>query len=254
MDTSYWNKATLYCYVNNLRQQLLPCSSAYPIDSKALAKRWIKNLFLEELSFPSNKICGILYKGERSTSIALNATRSPEMQNFDCMHELVHYYLHDIKRCQCICADNAGKTGVSQDKILEWQANEGAAQFLIPYHDFIPKLSHLIDFPPHLDFWYSGYLAEYYNVSIPVIECRIDNLSYEIDQYRSGVSIDKIRVLSKTQQARQGIKATCYNAVCAFAATSYVSELNITRSQNPLDIAFFKTYSAENPEVNLAFF
>ncbi len=65
-------------------------------DPFEIVQRHVKNPKLEYVPFPTTKICGILYKGDRSTAIALNDKHTKAMQNFDCMHELIHYFLHDI--------------------------------------------------------------------------------------------------------------------------------------------------------------
>ncbi len=212
----------LYKHVDTLRESLFVSSKFFPISSEMLARRYIKNLTLERLPFLNPDICGILYKGNNSTSIALNAKRSQEMQNFDCMHELIHYFFHDIEYCQRICSDKAGTT-ICQDAYIEWQANEGAAQFLMPYQDFIPRFLPLISqqFPCD-SFQTVENLAQFYRVTPAVIEVRINQLSYEIDQYRQGRSLEQIQLLSKKKREQQGIKTTPYLALLDFALDSYI--------------------------------
>lgn len=217
MDTRFWTKRSLYSQIDALRRRLGVSAATFPINAIDLAYTHTKALSLEILPFSNNKICGILYKGVRSTSIALNANREPEMQNFDCMHELIHYFIHDIQQCQRICSsDNRLENCIEQDSYLEWQANEGAAQFLVPYQDFIPNFSALLDNPPHRNFWIEGCLADQYGVSPQVITFRLSSLGHEIDQYRAGVPIDRINILSKRQRQRLNIAATNYSALCAF--------------------------------------
>jgi len=124
MNTRYWDKTTLYWQVDALKKRLrsLYFFDNTGIDAKNLAYQCVNNLAIQEVLFDNTKICGILYKGDRKTSIALNARRTAEMQNFDCMHELIHYFLHDVCYCQCICSDEQGGRCIQQDRIQEWQA------------------------------------------------------------------------------------------------------------------------------------
>ena len=218
MNTRFWNKATLYHYVDKLRAQLR-VENSFPVYSKELVKLYTMNPIIEELPFPSTKICGILYRGNTSTSFALNANRTPEMQNFDCMHELIHYFFHDIVQCQRICCDVGRKSGrIEQDTYLEWQANEGAAQFLLPYQTFIPdyiKLSrrHARDNFP--DVTALNLLADWYFVSPAVVSNRIDSLNYEIYQYLHGTPIESIDILSNTAIKRKGFNLSHASTYCS---------------------------------------
>lgn len=183
-----------------------------------LLKRWLNtralchNHQLADLvchNFETAGFCGAAYIGVSKDTIVLNSCRSSVEQNFDCGHELIHLTLHRSKNDGMFnCFNNR------QDGFLEWQANEGAAQLLVPYQDFIPRFSLLIDQNIH---GIQDYLAESYHVSEQVIRFRLDSLAYEIDQYRSGVTIGNIELLSRTQRQKRGIESTCYNAVCDFS-------------------------------------
>ena len=125
--------------INLLRKHLGLSNENYPLDAISLAKKVCRGLTIEQIDFKTITICGILYKGISTTSIALNSNRSVTMQNFDCCNELIHYFCHDIKECQCVCAEVGSETSpITQNPFLEWQANEGAAELLVPYQMFIP--------------------------------------------------------------------------------------------------------------------
>lgn len=174
-----WTKKQLYDNVDSLLEELDITHQDYPIDSKSLAKKFCINLHIEEIYL--NNLCGILYKG-KSTGIALNANHTKVMQNFDCMHELIHYFLHeDISSFKCICPEK----GVNQCDRLEWQANEGAAQALVPFQLFIPRYVELSQKYPRdcMKIKILKILTKEFNVSENVIENRINNLKYEIYQY-----------------------------------------------------------------------
>jgi len=177
----FWTKKDLYENVDNLLEELDISRNDYPLDSISIAKKYCINLHLEELN-NLDKLCGILFKG-KYTAIALNANHSNLMKNFDCMHELIHYFLHEHKdHFQCICPN---KKYIKQISYLEWQANEGAAQALVPYQIFIPK--YVAFSKHHKEYTWSikaiRYLSDYFQVSESVIEKRIENLKYEIFQY-----------------------------------------------------------------------
>lgn len=219
MDTRFWSKADLYRQIDILKSVLGISLLNTPIDSKVLAGQHTLNPTIEEIPFPCNNICGILYKGDHTTSIALNANRSPKMQNFDCMHELIHYFFHDIPYCQCICSDrNMEHVHIQQDSYIEWQANEGAAQFLIPYQDFIPRfVTHISPDNPFLGGYdIQEYLANHYHVTEQVINNRIRSLSYECSQYQNGIPLESIEILSQKKQRERGITTPAYLAKCSF--------------------------------------
>ena len=204
MDTKYWNKKKLYIEIDKLRLKLgIDYDiSSYPISPIKLAKNSCKNLLIETISFSSSNICGILYKGDTTTTIALNNKRDTPMQNFDCMHELIHYFIHDISYCQLICSDNT----IDQDKYIEWQANEGAAQFLVPYQIFIPRYLELEE--QHANsVWYDSKetLAELFNVTTAMITNRIKNLEHSILHYK--LNKNKINDINKDILIISNIKA-----------------------------------------------
>jgi len=168
----------------------------YKVNSIELAKRVCHNLHLEYLDFKTTDLCGILYKSEKSTSIALNSRRSVGGRNFDCMHELMHYWLHDSEAFYC--SDKLEPSPTSD--YFEWQANEGAAQFLMPYQVFIPTYCRLKDSLSatcsETDKEIANRLCRRFNVGKKSIEIRIKGLEYEIDQFKNGIRIDELKILS----------------------------------------------------------
>lgn len=199
----YWTKQLLYDNVDSLISQLDFTNNDYPLNSISIAKKYCVDLHLEEINF--DNLCGVLYRG-KSTYIALNASHNDEMKNFDCMHELIHYFLHDgEKEFKCL---NSNEKKVCQNSFLEWQANEGAAQALVPYKMFIPmyvelSLKYRDDI---LQYKITKILSEYFNVSEFVISNRIHNLRYEIYQYFiKKCSIDNLDIYSNKQLSKRGL-------------------------------------------------
>ncbi|SHN88239.1 ImmA/IrrE family metallo-endopeptidase [Desulfitobacterium chlororespirans] len=199
-------KAELYAWVNGARNTLSLFS--YPIDSKEFASRY-SQISLEELDFSSTQIGGIL-KGEKHSFIGLNSCRTYFEQNFDCMYELFHFWKHPINTYTCL--------SVPRDTYLEWEANEGAAEMLVPYYKFIPEVCdiyhHITNNHQQID--YLNYFAQKYFVTPRVIQFRIKSLSYELSQYINGVSLSNLKIISKKHQERLGINVPDFSLYLDF--------------------------------------
>ena len=210
----YLTKAELYEKVDNLMEELDLTPDSYPLDSVSLARKFFVNAEITYESFDA--LCAILYRGRKSTSLRLNSKRSNIMQNFDCMHEIIHYFLHTDTQCfQCVNPDSS----LNINDFLEWQANEGAAEALVPYRLFIPMYVKLCEEDEETA---TAKLSKFFNVTKRVILNRIDNLDYEIYQYKVlGRSVGDIEILS-----RQGI--TRKNISYAPADTEYCTRCHNT--------------------------
>jgi Zn-dependent peptidase ImmA (M78 family) len=131
-------------------------------------------------------------------------------QNFDCAHELIHF-LFPHPPIPYFCEEGSTK----KKEYYEWEANEGAAELLIPHSDFIPNVcAAYTGYDSDLN--YLAYFSEKYMVTENVIRLRIKNLSYEIDQYLSGVPVDSLKILSKQSQTRKGLNVVDFTAVMDF--------------------------------------
>ncbi|MDR2166725.1 MAG: ImmA/IrrE family metallo-endopeptidase [Clostridiales bacterium] len=200
----FLNRAGLYDMVSGKAAALGLNMAApnYRIDAMQLAMQVCLNLKIEMLNFKETKICGILYKGENSTTIGLNARRSLFGQNFDCMHELIHYWFHDRRHFWCTPYDDS-LSHKNFEAHLEWQANEGAAQFLMPYQSFIPNYSDFHDHfyarlsPENAQNAIIDHLAKSYLVGQKAVEYRINGLEKEITQFVKGIQIPQIKIISR---------------------------------------------------------
>lgn len=153
----------------------------------------------------------------KDSAILLDSRQSREEQNFFCAHELIHSAFHrDLGMKQFSCYE---KTQPQQDSAIEWQANEGAAELLVPYKLFIPRFIELLNEQlnnPSVFYWIRIQLAKEFDVSYQVIFNRIENHRYEISQYEQGVDSNSIQLLSKRKQNQFGIACPDYNAMCEF--------------------------------------
>ncbi len=198
MTAKYFTKAQLYQYVEQFRQSI--GITAYPVDCLSVARQHCENLIIETLNFQSDTICGILHREKGLTTIALNASRTPQQQNFDCGHELMHYCLHADSGSSFICEMQPD----TQDVHKEWQANEGTSELLMPYKLFIPMISYTLpadETEPMLHVpGNGGKVCRFFGVTSGMVQVRVQSLQYEIAQFRQGVSLDNISVKSKRQQ------------------------------------------------------
>lgn len=214
----YYTKESLYREIASFRDFLGIPQAGYPFDLICLLKRY-SGLAIQEVPFITPELRGISYFGdtEHDDIILLNSNRSYQEQNFDCAHECIHLALHrNEKHAVFSCTDNVKE---KQDPFLEWHANEGAAELLVPYRDFIPSFYDLLlSFQQNQNSYMCirTILAEKYNVTYTVISNRIETLRYEIDQYASGIPLDKIVLLSKKKQESLGIVTTNYSVLCDF--------------------------------------
>jgi len=206
-----WTKAELYIQVDKIRDKLHLRKA--PIDSIALIKNVCVNPYVTTIGFESKSICGMLVKGQQSTYIGLNANHTPAQQNYYCAHEFIHYCYHGDDDLVLVCCDQISPGNMYS----EWQANEGAAELLVPYRQFIPAITGLFCGYPDKKFkdlyGLLNELAYRHNVPKTTISNRIDTLAYEICQYTRGVPLDKLEIISAKEQKRRGISVKSYNDI-----------------------------------------
>lgn len=145
------------------------------------------DLEIIKTKFDSHNIFAMLLKDKYSTMV-LNSSRDYLSIKFDCMHELIHYFWHDKKTYKCTFAN--GKPQIKS--YYEWEANEGAAEFLIPYKVFIPLFCKLNITSQDIE----TDLAKHFKLSVSTIKNRINSLEYEIRQYMSGTKLESLNLLS----------------------------------------------------------
>jgi|AGTN01.1.fsa_nt_gi Predicted Zn peptidase len=186
------DKKTLYKKVQDMRKLLGIELDDYPINIFEILQRLkdIIDISYENLSL---KLGGILIINEQpyKSAMLINSKRN---KTFSAAHELVHYLGHSENDTYLHLQGNS--------EFIEWQANEGAAEFLLPYKLFIPDFYNL----SKRTFWTDEIiqiLAEQYNVSTGQVATRIKSLEYEIKQYFAGVDIDKVVIMSKRKYEQE---------------------------------------------------
>ena len=134
-------------------------------------------------------------------------------QNFDCGHEMIHLVLHrNLNQKTFNCFE---KVTPNQNIFTEWQANEGAAEFFVPYKVLLPMIK---SYPEPLTTYtsiekFKSEMEKQFNVPSAVISYRLENLSYEITQYQSGTPLFQIEILSKKKQAERHISSLSLNQI-----------------------------------------
>jgi len=201
----YFTKKDLYKKVEEIRYGFGIDNSFYPLDCLNFCRK--EGILVGSMSFKTAGIRGMVQMGDSYNPpvIILNALNSPEENNFYCGHELMHAIIHRDLECPSFkCYDTIND---KRNDILEWQANEGAAELLLPYKHFIPRLMEVynqLDYTVRME-KVKDILAQEYGVTASIIELRIKNLKFEIDQYRTGVPLDKIVLMSQNQLKNHGV-------------------------------------------------
>ena len=210
--TDFCTKFELYNYIESMRLSLEIADCHYPLKTKRVSDCF--GIKVASVAFQTPGLRGMAIKGRvplKDDVILLNSFRREVDQNFDCGHEIIHLLRHRRQGAQTFqCFE---KAKVSQVGFMEWQANEGAAELIVPYKKFIPLfVEGVSDCYDYFDYdMLLHELAQIYNVPKTVITFRIESLKYEISQYESNINIDDIDVKSRTYQRNNAIVVPSYN-------------------------------------------
>ncbi len=219
----YYTKAELYKKVDDFKSFLGIGDSDYPVNLIEVCDKRV-SLRIEAVPFGDPALRGMTVLPEEpgdADIILLNKSRSLREQNFDCGHEMMHLRLHRNEQKQTFnCFDGVG---AHQNKFLEWQANEGSAEMLVPYRLILPKMASLRG---NSYDWMDIYqlradLSEDFGVCKQVIEYRFESLKYEIFQYINGVGLNDIEILSINQQKHQNIAVQSLNDIESESLSEY---------------------------------
>jgi len=210
----YVTKAQLYGYIEYLRKNILGISlNDYPLDLVSICKNHPR-LELEFHNFNGKKVMGYTIKCGDFSVILVNKFKSLKEQQWIVGHEMIHAFMHPEENRFHL------KTAmpIETESGLEWQANEGSSELLVPYRLFLPQVKERYD---EMTTYRRGVTrfcneaAEMYRVTPYLIQNRLISLKYEIEQYVcQGVPLEAVKVLSRKRQALRGIY--CKNLVeCA---------------------------------------
>lgn len=181
-------RAALYTQITRLRRVWRV--SGLRFEAFCIA-RSLPGVKVRETRFSTPAFRGILVTAPDKSKaiIVLNSLRSEEEQTFDLTHELVHFELHP-------------PTMDSQkySQFYEWQANEGAAELLMPratvLEDMYVCRKEIRD--PKNQRGYISARADHFGVTQALFERRLFVLRYDIRQALSGIPPEEIPILPQS--------------------------------------------------------
>lgn len=198
----------MYEKIEKLRSILLSLGLKPPYDIFNICSN-LEGIVIGTCPFKTKGLRGMAVMAKDSTdydSILINSSLSYLEQNFYGTHELIHIYTSEKNSGQTFnCYDTIRP---DQNTYIEWIANEGAAELLVPYKILLPMIksnySTMITDGGTYDFCKKN--AGTFGVSETVLQNRIQSLKYETDQYLKGISLEDIEILSNNQQLKRGIE------------------------------------------------
>lgn len=224
----FCTKSELYNKVHQYKDYLGFDTNEYGLDLVSYCKEF--GYIIGEVPFNTKGLRGMatVSSDQYSDAILLNSERDYFEKNFDCGHEMMHLGIHrDLKHKYFRCMD---KIYPERDGYVEWQANEGAAELLVPYEIFL-QLIKTYDFNNYNDIrLFKKFAIGFFNVSKTVIEFRLESLKYEIHQYLNGTPLNDIQLLSSSYQQKNKINVKSINDI---ERELYEKEMN-SWSSSPL--------------------
>ena len=189
-----------------MKQQFNINPSDYPLDIFEICKR-ISNVEIQAVPFKTADLRGMVSLANNDSEahvILVNSNKSFQEQNFHGFHELIHIPTVDQPGTLLRCYDTVKP---NQNSYMEWLANEGAAEFVVPYKLLLPMIKdEFSDMITGVGTWqFCEDHSDDFGVSPIVLQNRIDSLKYETYQYLNGVPVDKIEILSWNKQKQRGI-------------------------------------------------
>lgn len=228
------SKAELYQVADQIREQLglhAPCT-AEEVYQRIIAREDIGLAFIPLNTWGLQGMSSAGENGERDIILLSDALGKLE-RGFYAAHELIHLTCHrDQQRGRFYCFFD--KT-LEQDDFLEWQANEGAAQIVMPMQQFLPEALALL---PNMGdrtglLRMRLKLAAHFGVTDSMVQVRLESLKYELYQAWIGQEIASITPLSAREQQRMGITVPSLNDRIQ---QLWQKELNYHRRLRDIDI------------------
>lgn len=149
-----------------------------PINLKSVAKKL--NLQIEKIHFSNEQISGVLKINTNAgvPVIAVNTSQSETRQRFTIAHEIGHYILHNI---QDLHVDSnrvyfRNERSSHASNIEEIQANQFAAELLMPTHLLIDDLAKISNLSEENLIEYSEKLSKKYKVSSQSMLIKISHI------------------------------------------------------------------------------
>lgn len=183
-------RAALYQRIDSMRRKY---GIRGVFDPYAFAEA--RGFLLAQHRFTNERLHGILVRTGKQYGIILDTRLTPAQQRFTLTHEIVHFELH------------YGETGAAtfHDEGTEYQADEGAAELLMPYRDFIPRAAFMRRKFLKDQTAAITTLAAFYKLDCESVRRRLVSLSYELDLYRKGVPVCDLKLTSFRRRQALGV-------------------------------------------------
>ncbi len=163
--------------------------------------------FIEEQAIPlalhrftNERLHGILVRAGTHYGIILDTRLTAAGRRFTLAHEIVHFELHRGEQGDS-AFHNSGD---------EYQADEGAAELLMPYRDFIPRAAAIRRKFLKNQTGALLSLASYYRLDCEYVRRRLVSLNHELGLYRKGVPLSEIEPLSYRRRQALGLADACF--------------------------------------------
>jgi len=162
--------------------------------------------------FDRPEFCGVIEKRDppKKSDIIVNSNNPKPTIRFALCHEIMHWFTSPPDTHYSIMG--RGRQGIG-----DYYANEGSAEFEVPYRVFIPwvgDILRLVKNPrPELIERIKEDAVRKFDTSPAIIYYRLEGLKYEISQYASGIELDKLVFLSNAQQRTRGIVIESLNDI-----------------------------------------
>ena len=210
----YIDKELLYKNVQEIRKCLSITFNNYPLNIFDICKR-IKDVEIGVVPFKNQNLKGMVTIAQDENDnhvIIVNGNKTKEEQNYHGCHELLHIWFRSVEPGMSLnCFE---KCKPHQNTFIEWLANEGAAELLVPFKMFLPLIKENKEemLKGCGTYEFCEKYAEKFNVTSIVLKNRLNALKYEIYQYiEQEVDLDNIKFLSKTKQENLGINIKSFN-------------------------------------------
>ncbi|MDL2253743.1 ImmA/IrrE family metallo-endopeptidase [Ruminococcaceae bacterium OttesenSCG-928-I18] len=200
-------KAELYAHVERFSRDNKLKPDQYPRNALAVSTQY--GLTVHYAEFTSDRIRGVALISDNLT--ILNYRLLPRQRNYFAAHELVHHDNHGDIKTEFYCSVG----NPDNRKYYEWEANEGAAEFLVPYKSLLPTIKcniRDIHSPDDMEVFRTN-LAKQFNVPKQTIYYRMERLKYAIYQYLGGTPLSQLVIISHKEQESRGISVNSLNDV-----------------------------------------
>ena len=198
-------KEELYRKVQKTREHLGIGEWYYPLPYLPTIIPLYTDIYVRETPLITPGLRGMTVSDPETGSLAmlLDLSSPKEVRHFAAAHELIHCEHHPIIRGATFKSYDT--IGHMQNRFLEWEANEGAAEFIMPYQIFIPLFFAYVECHDGMIRHAVEDLAIFFRVNVAAIDYRIASLRYELWQYAFGIPIRQITVMSASLQKKKGI-------------------------------------------------